>query len=253
MVVKIGELIQQKNTEQASKGDTRSLGEQECKECGVVVQDFVQECIAPDFGLWYPYFAVCPECLARLEKGEEEPPPIDVGTKLENDFLKICPPEMQETDASRLNQSIIQKVLAQRLEKKGILMHGQTGTGKTRIMWLLIRELIVSRGMSVKVYNSGELKERMIEANRNSLSLKDMMSDLLSCNVLCIDDLGKEKMTDAWKELLFNVIDKRTLYHRPMVITTNYRGSSFSELFTDKNMADPIIRRLRDFFIDISM
>jgi DNA replication protein DnaC len=120
-------------------------------------------------------------------------------------------------------------------------------------MWLIVRELIVARSMSVRVYNSGELKEQMIEAYRQKLSQQDMMSKLLTCDVLCIDDLGKEKMTDAWKEMLFNVIDKRTLYHKPMIITTNYVGKSFSELFTDKNMADPVIRRLREFFVDISV
>ena len=249
---RIGELLKPMTTQVASKGEKRNLGKKECKECGEVVQDFVQECIAPDFNLWYPYFPVCEPCLARLEEGEKVED-VDVGSKLESEFASICPPEMLETDASRLNQRALQKALSEKLNRKGILLHGSTGTGKTRIMWLLVRELIVARSMSVRVYNSGELKEQMIEAYRQKLSQQDMMSKLLSCDVLCIDDLGKEKMTDAWKEMLFNVIDKRTIYHKPMIITTNYVGKSFSELFTDKNMADPVIRRLREFFVDISV
>lgn len=251
MVVKIGELIQSQTTSGDSEGDKRNLGEVECKECGVVVQDFVQECIAPSFNIWYPYFPVCSPCLEKLENDTEQELEPNIGLKLESDFSQMCPPEMMETDASRLNQKVLQRAMGEKLDRKGILLHGQTGTGKTRIMWLLVRELIVARGKSVRVYNSADLKEKMIESYRNKHSQQEMLSILLSCDILCIDDLGKEKMTDAWKELLFNVIDKRTLYHRPMIITTNYVGKSFSELFTDKNMADPVIRRLREFFVDI--
>lgn len=249
---KIGELIQSQSTKGDSKGDKRNLKDQVCKECGVVVQNFVQECMAPSFNLWYPYFPVCEPCLNLLENGVEEEVKPDIGLKLESNFSGMCPPEMMETDASRLNQKALQRVLSEKLERKGILLHGQTGTGKTRMMWLLVRELIVARGKSVRVYNSADLKEKMLEAYRNKQSQQELLSVLLSCDILCIDDLGKEKMTDAWKELLFNVIDKRTLYHRPMIITTNYVGKSFSELFTDKNMADPVIRRLREFFVDIA-
>lgn len=249
---KIGELLKPMTTQVASKGEKRNLGNKQCKECGVDIYDFTQECIAPDFDLWYPYFPVCNPCLAKLEDGENEVI-VDVGKELESEFASICPPEMMETDASRLNQRALQKALAEKLNRKGILFHGATGTGKTRIMWLLVRELIVARGLSVRVFNSGELKEQMIEAYRQKFSQQDMMSKLLACDVLCIDDLGKEKMTDAWKEMLFSVIDKRTIYHKPMIITTNYVGKSFSELFSDKNMADPVIRRLREFFVDISV
>ena len=247
----IGEILKSKTTEVASKGEKRSLGDKECMECGVVVQDFVQECVAPDFNLWYPYFPVCDPCLQKLENGVDDDKPDPV-LKLESSFVDICPPEMRETDASRLSQKVLNKIINEPLNKKGLLIHGDTGTGKTRMMWLLVRELIVARGKTVRVYNAYDMKEAMLEAYKQNYSKQDMMSGLLSCDVLCIDDLGKEKMTDAWKEMLFSIIDKRTLYHKPMVITTNYTGKSFASLFSDKNMADPAIRRLRDFFVDIS-
>lgn len=253
MVQKIGDLIQQIGTSKDSKGDKKTLNNVECKECGIVVQEFVQECIAPDFNIWYPYFPVCEPCLHKLENPEDAPPDLSLKEKLVMSFKSKCPPEMLETDPSRLNQDKLNKVLNTKLYKKGLLLHGETGRGKTRMMWLLIRELIVARGMTVEVYASHELKEKMIEAYKNKYSHDSLMSTLLKCDVLCIDDLGKEKMTESWRELFFSVLDKRTLYHKPIVITTNYTSDSYVKLFADGNLSNPIVRRFRDFFIDISI
>lgn len=245
MAVQIGKLLAPSDTPKASKGETRSLGEQECKDCNVLIPDFVQECVVPDFDMWYPWYPLCDKCLERNEQESEDSDPTPC-QKREKEYMIMCPASMRETDASRFNVAKLQTVLDHKLHKKGLILHGKTGMGKTRHMWLLIRELMVNRGRDVRVYDAIEMKENLAEAHTRKFAHKDMINGLVACDVLCIDDLGKEKPSEAWEQDLFTIIDRRMLHQRPIVITTNFVGDSLTQRYGDIERMEPLVRKLRD-------
>ena len=159
---------------------------------------------------------------------------------------------MRETDASRLDQEKIKRVLDHQLNGRGLLIIGKTGMGKTRSMWLLVRELMVNRGRDVRVYSSSELKELLSNAHLQRHAHKDTIEGIIRCDVLCIDDLGKEKSSDSWEQDLFTIIDKRMLNKKPVVITSNFNGDLMIAKYNDVHKIEPMVRRLREFCDTVS-
>lgn len=253
--VRVGELLSPKTSQKVSKGTIRSLGTKTCEDCSDVIEDFTQECVIENFGgypLWYPWYPLCPNC---LEAREQEDPSDSAPTpteRREKEFLEMCPLSMRETDVSRLDQVKIERVLGHRLNGRGLLILGKTGMGKTRSMWLLVRELMVHRGRDVRVYSSSELKELLSNAHLQRHAHKDAMDGITRCDVLCIDDLGKEKSSDSWEQDLFTIIDKRMLNKRPVVITSNFNGDLMISKYGDVHKVEPMVRRLREFCDTVS-
>ena len=249
--MKLSDVIQTRNTkENHSKGDKRNNGNKNCKECGKGIEEFWQECIVPDFmggALWYPWYPICSPC---LEKAETEGMSVEksVTEKRESEYLTICPLAMRETDMSRLNYHKVQKVLDHPLSKRGLILNGKTGVGKTRTLWLMVRELMVHRGLLCRVYDASELKNELLSSRERKYAYKDLIEGLVRCDVLCIDDLGKEKTSDTWEQDLFAIIDRRTMNHKPMIITTNFISKDMSSYYKNAGTVEPMIRRLRDFF-----
>ena len=252
--VRIGELLTTK-TSLHSKGEVRSLGRQICRDCSDPIEDFEQECVVEDFGgepLWYPWYPLCPNCLDQREQEghvDSAPTPCE---RRENEFMDMCPPAMRETDASRLCSKKLNQVLSHELNGKGMLIIGKTGMGKTRSMWLLVRELMVNRGRDVRVYSASELKEDLTQAHLTRHAHKDMIEGLTRCEVLCIDDLGKEKTSDSWEQDLFTIVDRRMLNKKPIIITSNFNGKLMIDKYSDIHKIEPMVRRLREECITVS-
>jgi len=254
MLTQIGQVIAPKTIQKASKGETRSLGERFCKSCSELIPDFIQECVAPDFGsgLWYPWYPLCKPCLEMEEKNASKDRGDSYNDRKEKEFLEMCPPAMLETDASRLSKPLLDKVLNHQLNGRGLILIGKTGMGKTRSMWLLVRDLMVNRGREVRVYEAMELKEVLGQAHNSRYGHKDMINGLCTCDILCIDDLGKEKATDAWEQDLFTIINRRMNYKKPIIITTNFIGESIAQRYIDVHKIEPLVRRIRQFCDGVS-
>ena len=101
---------------------------------------------------------------------------------------------------------------------KGILLHGDVGTGKTFLAGCIANDLY-KRQVSVyatsipRITNQlqGSFPERRAE----------LLRALSQCGLLILDDLGAERRTTTSAEQLFTVIDTRALAKRPLIVTTN--------------------------------
>lgn len=49
-----------------------------------------------------------------------------------------------------------------------------------------------------------------------------------SCDLLILDDLGKEKQTEWTNQILYEVINSRYEHRKPIVVTTNYSAQELS-------------------------
>lgn len=47
------------------------------------------------------------------------------------------------------------------------------------------------------------------------------LNNLVSCDLLIVDDFGMERQTDYAREQVFNIIDGRYLARKPLIVTTN--------------------------------
>lgn len=126
-------------------------------------------------------------------------------------------------------------------EGKGLLLHGDYGTGKTHIA-ACIANAIIDEGYKAYMTNVSELVNRM----QSTFDGRQIFIDSLnSFHLLIIDDLGIERNTEYMNEQLFNIIDSRYRSGRPMIITTNL---SANEIADSKNIES---RRVYDRITEI--
>ena len=113
------------------------------------------------------------------------------------------------------------------IEKKGLILVGNNGVGKTHLACSIANKLI-ENGIPV-IY--GTLINLLAEL-RNSYDTDNDISEMeiikLYENValLIIDDLGKEKPSEWGLEKLFTIINSRYENNLPVIITTNYNQNS---------------------------
>ncbi|MEW8956271.1 ATP-binding protein, partial [Clostridium sp.] len=105
-----------------------------------------------------------------------------------------------------------------RFHKENLLFYGTPGTGKTFMTHCIAKELL-DKGYLV-VYRTSEdlISDLKTIRYRDDKTLKDL---IFNCDLLIIDDLGSENITDFSKTELFNLLNKRLLTKSRMLISTN--------------------------------
>ena len=108
----------------------------------------------------------------------------------------------------------------------GLLLFGNVGTGKTYAAGCIANALI-DRMISVLYVGMSNVVNRMqgnFGADRDSYIKQLMRPDLL-----ILDDLGAERNTSYGKECVFDVVNRRLLSGKPMIITTNITLSAMQK------------------------
>ena len=114
--------------------------------------------------------------------------------------------------------------------RKGLYIHGPVGTGKTHILWALKNKLDERckenalhniSGPYSRVYNTTELLHE-IRSQFDRKNEDDTLSELLEYkDILLLDDIGAEKISDWVRERLYLIINKKYEDIVPMIFTSN--------------------------------
>ena len=182
--------------------------------------------------------------IRAMEKTQWE---VDRDSRSTSYLSKVMPPAFKATDVSRLPQPQLSRLLKWRFsDGRGLLLHGPTGTCKTRCLWVLLARLIEKEHFKVLYYTSDRLSRELGDSYMDH-SHGRLFTKLATRKILVIDDLGKEKPTARWEEDLFSLIRERCDYLKPTFITTNFVGDGLIGRYKDREMAVPLVRRLREF------
>lgn len=127
------------------------------------------------------------------------------------------------------------------MEGRGFYIHGPNGTLKTTLaasVGIILAEL----GKSVMFISTYDLMDAMRSRKDEDRALFDRAA---KCDVLILDDLGKEASNTAYAcERLFAIIDKRDKAMLPIIVTTNYRLSEIAQKITEGEVGRAIASRL---------
>ena len=124
----------------------------------------------------------------------------------------------------------------------GLLLFGDVGTGKTYAAGCIANALI-DREISVLMVSVSDAVNRM---QGNSGADRDSyMKSLMHPGLLILDDLGAERDTSFGRERVFDVINRRRLTGKPMIVTTNLPLSTMQKA---QDMGD---RRIYDRILEV--
>jgi DNA replication protein DnaC len=158
----------------------------------------------------------------------------------------VCPVDFRNTDARKLPKpELLRCVLAWTYGARGLLLHGNTGLGKSRCAWLLLkREHDAGRRIRVIDHSIGF---RYAELFANSAGdAAAWIERLCEADILFLDDVFKARLTDSLEQALFTIISTRCEQQRPNIITTNDTGESLKARMS-QDRGDAIYRRLTEY------
>jgi len=139
---------------------------------------------------------------------------------------------------------------------KGLYLHGNFGCGKTYLISALFNELSKKRISTEIVY----FPELLRDIKNNFDTYGDQIEYLENVDLLLIDDIGAEKVTE-WSrdEILGTILQKRMNNYKTTFFTSNLnieelerhlRASNFSD---DEIKARRIIERINQLSVDMEM
>ncbi|WP_156627832.1 DNA replication protein DnaC [Clostridium tertium] len=143
----------------------------------------------------------------------------------------------QDKFSPRKNMENILKYLTQEYlpnfknSDDNLLFYGNSGTGKTFLSCCVSKSLLDS-GYLVVYRTVDELMKNLREIKlENNSVLEDL---LLNCDLLVIDDLGTEQITEFTATEFFNFLNKKLLKKRKMIISTNLSLNEISVTYTER-------------------
>lgn len=137
---------------------------------------------------------------------------------------------------------------------KGLYLHGNFGCGKTYILSACFNEM-KKRGFRTKIVYLPDLL-RTIKGDFEAMN--DIMDELCNIDILLIDDIGAEKVTDWGRdEILGTILQSRMNEHKITFFTSNFTIKELEEHLSNKGVdkvkANRIIERIKQLTIDMEM
>ena len=137
---------------------------------------------------------------------------------------------------------------------KGLYLHGNFGCGKTYIFSACFNEM-KKRGFRTKIVYLPDLL-RIIKGDFEAMN--DIMDELCNIDILLIDDIGAEKVTDWGRdEILGTILQSRMNEHKTTFFTSNFTIKELEEHLSNKGVdkvkANRIVERIKQLTIDMEM
>lgn len=132
---------------------------------------------------------------------------------------------------------------------KGLLLQGMVGRGKTHNACAALL-IAMDNGYIAKFATFDDLLRECRATFNNRDTEEAVISRYASVGILCIDDMGKERVTEWSLPIIFSIINKRSMNRKPTIITTQYSGRQLIERMTvggDSETARAIVSRLFEY------
>lgn len=123
-------------------------------------------------------------------------------------------------------------------DEKNLLFTGNTGLGKTFLTNCIANEFL-SAGKTVLYQTAPVMFDEIIDAKFGKENSKfDLMKNILTCDLLIIDDLGAERTNELYLTELFTIINTRLLNQNnkitKTIISTNLTPEEIEKLYTTR-------------------
>ncbi|MBR3518139.1 MAG: ATP-binding protein [Lachnospiraceae bacterium] len=120
-------------------------------------------------------------------------------------------------------------------EYRNMVFYGTVGTGKSFLSGCIAKELL-DRGTSILYFSAIQLFQSLLNASYSSdkTELNHLYDTLFASDLLIIDDLGSEHITDYTRSQLFQILNERSLRKKPFLLSTNHDLQELREEYSDR-------------------
>ncbi len=172
-------------------------------------------------------------------------------------WRKHCPPSYDMTNVSSIPTKKLNIVMPYQFGAKhakndgydlGLYISGEPGTYKTRIAWYKCAMEFVS-GKSFRFMSPDDFAMCSSQAMYRSDIGLSLMNEMKTVDLLFIDDLFKNKMTENQDFMLYAILETRMAWLKPFIITSNVPFDDIAAFFSDSAKArqvSAIMRRVGD-------
>ncbi|NLZ49345.1 MAG: ATP-binding protein [Clostridiales bacterium] len=112
-----------------------------------------------------------------------------------------------------------------------LLFYGNSGTGKTFLSHCIAKDLL-DKGHFVVYRTAEELIQNLRKIRFENREEYEKL--LLDCDLLIIDDLGTEQINEFSKTELFNLLNKRLIKQKKMLVSTNYSLKDLMSIYSER-------------------
>lgn len=137
----------------------------------------------------------------------------------------------------------------------GLYIHGKVGTWKSSNASAVARELSLM-GRTVVMSSAIEILSNMKETFDSRSSSKEELARYLKCEVLVLDDLGKESASPWSVMTLFDVVNTRYEAMLTTIYTSQYDLDALQRRLSrahERETADAIVSRIRETSLIVSL
>ena len=134
-------------------------------------------------------------------------------------------------------------------KSRSILFQGGSGLGKTHLSLAIAKE-VIGNGYGVVYSSAPDILSRLESERFNDDKTTDATENLLKeCDLLIIDDLGTEFLTQFTLSKIYNIINTRMLLKKPIIISTNLTLKELEKSYHQRLVSRIIGEMLRLKFI----
>jgi DNA replication protein DnaC len=168
-------------------------------------------------------------------------------------YETICPPLYKQTVSAKLPalaQKTLSKLLTWQYNPRGIILNGPTRQGKTRLIWLLMRKLILDQGVSVSYYDGIEWQLAVTKAFYEPNNTRAWLNRICETPIVFIDDIFKGSLSETQERALFALFERRSQNLLPIFATMNATSKTIRARMTPNgqaDVADPLFHRMAEF------
>ena len=121
------------------------------------------------------------------------------------------------------------------ITKYNIYICGTTGIGKTFLLRCITKTML-EKGFQVFFISACKLNDTFLEYVSKPYNQKQqILSPLLDCDILIIDDLGSEPfIRNITDNFLFTIISERERFNRPTIISSNFGIDHVQEVYGER-------------------
>lgn len=187
-----------------------------CAQCGNITSQSHAE----------GFYGLCSSCYSQRRK--EENKGLDRSGKdkelMEERIEKwetMCPELYRKTDPSFIDGVKFSDVTKWKFGQKGLMVVGRSRAGKTTSCWHLLHKLYVLQSHSFVAISEPEFSIQRDKHSRQG-SLDFFLNQCIRTEVFFLDDLGHAATNSRNLEELYHIVEKRTSWKRPIIITTQF-------------------------------